>query len=95
MQDDVQHDCADVRRQPHLGPARHHRPEIPRPPAAGRLRDVRVSVSTLTETCQNPEGASIYVVRTEKGGVSKACQNVWKNNTLALACKVSVLSKEN
>lgn len=51
VQDDVQHDGADVRRQPHLGAAGHHRAEVPGPPAAGRLRDVRVSV--LDFTCRN------------------------------------------
>lgn len=44
VQNPLQHDGPDVRRQSHFRPARHDRAEIPGPPAAGRLRSVRVSI---------------------------------------------------
>jgi len=43
LQDALQHLGAHVRSEPHLRPAGDHRPEVPRSPAAGGLRSVRVS----------------------------------------------------
>lgn len=43
VQNPLQHHRPDVRRESHFRPARDDRAKIPRSPAAGRLRSVRVS----------------------------------------------------